>query len=308
MTGKPTFAVMGCGGVGGYFGARLAKAGFDVKFIARGAHLNAIKASGLRIEGPDEDFTVYAAATDNPADLEPVDFILFAVKLWDTESAAAALTPIMGQHCSVLSLQNGVDSESTLPALLGPGRVLGGVAEISATIAKPGLITRLSPFARVRLGELEQRSSPRSAQLATALSEAGIEVDHSDDIVAAIWNKFMFLVGLSAMTALTQQPIGNLRKDPDTRAMFEQIMREVLALARSKGIGLAQDVIVNRMRLVDELPAEIMASMAHDLQRGHRLELDWLSGAVARMGRELGVPTPANSFVYTALKLIKDGR
>lgn len=305
---KPSFAIMGSGGVGGYFGARLAKAGYDTSFIARGDHLNAIRDHGLRIEGPDESFIVSVHATDDPADLAPVDFVLFAVKLWDTESAAVTLRSVMSPDSAALSLQNGVDSEDRLCALLGAHRVLGGVAEISATIVEPGLIKRVSPFARVRLGELDRQPSPRSIALATALTRAGIDVDHSDDISKAIWNKFLFLVGLSALTTLTRQPIGRIREDADTRALFEQVMEEVLAVAKAKGIPLAEDTIRQCLQFTDNLPGEFMASMAHDLERGNQLELDWLSGTVVRLGKELSIPTPANSFVYTALKLSKDGR
>ena len=298
---------MGSGGVGGYFGARLWQAGYDTSFIARGAHLDAMRTTGLRIEGPDESFTLPVNATDNPSEIDPVDFVLFAVKLWDTESASAALPPIMGQHSAVLSLQNGVDSENVLRVLLGENRILGGVAEISATIAHPGVIKRVSPFARVRLGELNGKRSSRCTQLTAALVGAGIEVEHTDDITRAIWTKFLFLVGLSALTTLTCQPIGRIREDPDTRGLFEQVLAEVLAVAQAKGIALPDGIIAERMQFTDNLPGEFMASMAQDLERGNRLELDWLSGTVVRLGKEFAVPTPANDFVYTALKLHKDG-
>ena len=298
---------MGSGGVGGYFGARMVQAGCDTTFIARGAHLDAIRAAGLRIESPNEAITLPVKATDNPSEVDPVDFILFAVKLWDTESAGAALLPIMGQHTTILSLQNGVGSETVLGALVGENRILGGVAEISATIIRPGVIKRVSPFARVRLGELDGRRSPRSMRLAAALEDAGIEVEHTDDITRAIWTKFLFLVGLSALTSLTRQPIGRIRKDPDTRRLFEQVLEEVLAVARAKGVALPDGIIQERMQFTDNLPVEFVASMAQDLQHGNRLELDWLSGAVVRLGKEFAVPTPANEFVYTALKLSKDG-
>ena len=304
---KPRFAIMGSGGVGGYFGARLVQAGYDTSFIARGAHLDAIRKYGLRIEDPDESFAVRADATDDPAEIGPVDFVLFAVKLWDTEQAGAACRPMLGPDSVVVSLQNGVDSEDQLCTLLGAQHVMGGVAEISATIAEPGLIKRVSPFARARIGELDGRHSPRSVRLAEALSQSGIEVDHSDNITEAIWNKFLFLVGLSALTALTRQPIGRIRKDPDTRALFKQVIKEVLAVAMAKGIPLSEHTVAERMQFTDSLPGAFMGSMAIDLERGNRLELDWLSGAVVRLGKELGVPTPANSFVYTALKLSKEG-
>lgn len=306
---KPRFAIMGSGGVGGYFGACLTQAGYDTYFIARGAHLEAMRSRGLRVEDPDSSFTVPVRVTHCPAEIGAVDFVLFAVKLWDTESAGSALAqaPLAGPNTAVLSLQNGVDSEHVLSKLFGRRRVLGGVAEISSTITEPGVIKRISQFARLRVGELDHRHTPRCDRLTGALTNAGIEVAYSDNITAAIWNKFLFLSALSGLTALTRQPIGRIREDPDTRALFKQVMKEVLTVARAKGVVLAEDIIVERMQFTDSLPREFMASMAVDLHNGNQLELDWLSGAVVRMGKELEVPTPANTFIYSALKLAKDG-
>lgn len=306
---KPSFAIMGSGGVGGYFGARLAQSGFETFFIARGAHLKALKEDGLRVEGPGESFFVHPVkATDDPEQIGPVDFVLFAVKLWDTEQASTACSSMIGPETAVVSLQNGVVSEGQLCALLGENHVMGGVAEISATIARPGMIKRVSPLALVRFGELDGQRSTRSNRLADALSKSGVEVDHSEDITAALWNKFLFLVGLSALTAVTRQPIGRIRKDPNTRALLKQIMEEVLAVGKAKGAPITDEVVTERMHYVDSLPAELRASMAVDLEHGKRLELPWLSGAVVRLGSELGVPTPANSFVYAALKLNEKGQ
>lgn len=303
----PAFAIMGSGGVGGYFGAHLARAGFPVTFIARGAHLEAISKNGLVIECPEETFTVRAPATADPAEIGAVDFVLFSVKLWDTEEAAKACRPLIKRGTAVVSLQNGVDSEEILQAVLGTNHVMGGVAEISATISAPGHISKVSPFNRIRFGELDNKASERTQRLARCLSEAGIDYEKEADIHAAIWNKFIFLTGLSAMTALTRKPAGAIRSDPDTRSLLEQIMSEVIAVARAKGINLETDSVADRMRMIDNLPEGMRASMAIDLSQGRRLELPWLSGAVVRLGNELGVPVPANDFVCRALKLHQMG-
>lgn len=301
---QPSFAIMGSGGVGGYFGARLAQAGYRCTFIARGAHLAALRRRGLRIDGPDEDFTIApCTATDRPEDIGPVDFVLFTVKLWDTESAGAACRPLLGPGAALVSLQNGVDSEPLLCELLGREQVMGGVAQISATISEPGRVTRLSPFASLRVGELDGGISARGKRLAAALADAGLEVELSADIQRALWKKFMFLTGISALTALTRQPVGRIREDPDTRALLVEVMAEVLAVATAKGIGLSEQDLSGSLRFIDTLPAAMRASMAMDLERGNRLELDGLSGAVVRLGRELGLETPANRFICTALKL-----
>ena len=300
---RPTFAIMGSGGVGGYFGARLAQAGYTVTFVARGAHLQAMRNAGLTIEGPVESFRVETMATDEPADIGPVDFVLFCVKLWDTEDAAKVCEPLIGPDTAVVSLQNGVDSEDMLAAILGKEHVIGGVAEIAASISAPGRIHKLSPFHVVRFGELDLKKSERAVQLENCLADAGVQVFHSDDIHADIWTKFIFLVGLSALTTLLRTSIGPIRGDVDTRALFKQVMNETFAVARAKGIVLPDDTIAQRMRFLDKLPFDMRASMAIDLNLGRRLELPWLSGAVARLGAELNVETPANSFVTTALKL-----
>ena len=215
---RPSFAIMGSGGIGGYFGARLARSGFDTTFVARGTHLQAIRQSGLRVEDGDESFSIKGKATDDPRDIGPVAFVLFAVKLWDMAEAGAACRPLAGPDTAVVSLLNGVESEGMLASILGADHVMGGVAEISATIAAPGVIKKVSPFALIRFGELDRRRSPRAQVLAAALSEAGIGVDLSEDINLAIWNKFVFLTGLSAITAITRHPIGRVRADPDTRS------------------------------------------------------------------------------------------
>ncbi len=304
----PRFAIMGSGGVGGYFGACLARAGADVTFVARGAHLQAMQQDGLGIEAPDGSTEHHRVrATDDPGVIGHVDFVLFSVKLWDTMTAGAACKPLLASDTAVVSLQNGVNAERDLSAVLGPQHVMGGVTEIFATIAAPGLIQRRSPFARLRFGETDKRRTPRAEKLAAALAVPGIDVEHSPDIELALWEKFLLLVGVSALTALTRQPISVVREDPDTRALLVQVMTEVYEVGRARGIAFDDGIVQTRLGFIDQMHADARASMAHDLAAGRRLELPWLSGAVIDMGEEAGVPTPANWFVNAALKHSADG-
>ena len=308
MTRKPTFGVVGAGSVGGYFGGRLAAAGYDVAFIARGAHLAAIHDAGLRIESALGDAHIQpATATDDPATIGPVDVVMVAVKLWDTDAAARGAAPLIGPETAVISLQNGVDAADRLAAILGAGHVLGGVAQIAAVIARPGVIRHIGTMATVIAGERDGRESPRAEALVAALAAAGVDARMSGDIERRIWEKFVFLIGLSALTSVTRQPIGPVRDDPETRALLGQVMAETWAVGRAKGVALDDGLVAKRLAFADTLPPEMTSSMAGDLARGNRLELDWLSGAVVRLGRALGVATPANAFVYAALKLAKDG-
>ncbi len=301
--------VMGTGGVGGYFGGRLAKRGFDVTFIARGAHLNAIRRYGLRVESANGNIHVKPAkATDKPGEVGPVDFVLLAVKLWDTEAAAEAMRPLMGKDTAVISLQNGVDAETRLGDILGLEHVMGGLAQIAAVISAPGVIKHTGTMARVVFGELGGQRTPRTETLLDAMRAAGIEAEISDDIERAIWEKFVFLVAFSGVTSVTRQPIGALREDHETRSLLRSAMRETIAVARAQGIDIDEGFVENRLQWIDQLPAEMTSSMAEDLGRGNRLELDWLSGAVVRMGREHNVPTPTNAFMYAALKLSAGGK
>ena len=308
MTDRPRFAIMGSGGVGGYFGGRLAQAGFDVSFIARGPHLAAMREQGLRLDSPLGDAHIKPAhATDDPAEIGPVDYVLFATKLWDTESAGEACRPLIGPETAVISLQNGVDAEDRLARILGAGHVMGGVAAISAVIGAPGVIDHLGDFARILFGELNGARRARGERLMAALDEAGIDATIADDIGKTIWNKFIFLVGLSALTSVTRKTIGPVREDPDCRALLVRVLAETVAVARAHGIALDADSEAERLAFLDKLPHAMTSSMAGDLARGNRLELDWLSGAVVRMGRELGVDTPANDFINTVLKLSAAG-
>ena len=306
-TDRPKFAIMGSGGVGGYFGACLARAGLPVTFIARGTHLEAMKQNGLVIETPDKTFSVLAPTTADPSTIGPVDFVLFSVKLWDTEEAASACRSLVGPGTAIVSLQNGIDSEDVLQAALGSDHVMGGVAEISATISAPGRINKVSPFNRIRFGELDNQVSERAQRLAQCLTEAGIDNANDADIHVAIWNKFILLAGMSAMTALTRKPIGEIRSDPDTRLLLERVMTEVFSVGRARGVALSDDAVSERLGFIDTAPADMRASMAIDLDQGRRLELPWLSGAVVRLGAELDIAVPANDFVCRALKLHQMG-
>ncbi|MEE9598477.1 MAG: 2-dehydropantoate 2-reductase [Acidiferrobacterales bacterium] len=297
-------AIMGSGGVGGYFGGRLAAKGYDVSFIARGRHLDAIRRDGLKIESANGDVHIYPAkATDTPSDIGPVDYVFFTTKLWDTDLGGEAIRPLINADSAVISLQNGVDAEERLTMILGREHVMGGLAQIASVIAAPGVIHHTGTMARIVLGELDGSRTARAESLLAALHDAGIDAQIIDDIVTAIWQKFVFLVALSGVTSVTQHALGPLREDPDTRALLATIMKETVAVARAKGIGIDPAYVNDRLVFFDTLPADMTSSMHQDLQRGNRLELDWLSGAVVRMGKELGIDTPANAFIYVALKL-----
>ena len=300
---SPTFAIMGSGGMGGYIGAKLSQAGYRVSFIARGAHLEAMQNNGLKIEGPDETFVIDPIqATSDPRDIGPVDFVIFCVKLWDTEAAGEQCRDLVGPNTAVLSMQNGVDAEPILSGILGSQHVMGATSEIGANIIEPGLVRRFTPFAAIRFGEFDQHRSKRSIQFSEAITAAGLSAEHVDSISLTIWDKFLWLVGASALNCVTRQPFGPVREDPDTRALLIQIMEEVMSVANAKGISLTNENIEARLDYIDNLPGQAKVSMALDLERGNRLELPWLSGTAIRMGRELNVPTPANNVIYAALK------
>jgi 2-dehydropantoate 2-reductase len=301
-------AIMGSGGVGGYVGGRLAASGQEVAFIARGAHLAALRARGLKIESALGDLALSPVeATDEPAAIGPVELVIFAVKLYDTESAAEAARPLVGPATGVVTLQNGVDSVAVLSSVLGAGHVIGGVAHIASTIAAPGLIRHTGTLARLQVGELEGGHSERVAALSEALDRAGVDHQVSDDIERDIWAKMVFLATFSGLTALTRLPIGPIREDPETRALYEAGLTEALAVAHARGIALPADFVARTLTRTDQLPAAMKSSLLHDLENGRRLELPWLSGAIVRMGAELGIATPIHGFIATALKLHAEG-
>ena len=302
-------AVMGTGGVGGYFGARLAHAGHEVAFVARGRHLAAIRERGLRVTSTLGDVHLpKPVVADDPATLGWFDAVLFAVKLWDTESAAAAVKPLLAAGGVVIPFQNGVESIERVGAIVGAAQVMGGVAYIAAKIAEPGVVAHTGTMARLRFGTTDPAQAPVAQALLAACKAAGVEAELVHDIRQALWMKFVFLVALSGVTAATRQPIGVIRADPDLRATFEAAMRETWSVGRARGVALPDDFVASQMTFGDGLPFEMKASMAHDLEAGYRLEAPWLSGAVARMAKEAGLDAPVNATLYAAVKPYLTGR
>lgn len=302
--------MMGSGGVGGYFGGRMAAAGYDVTFIARGRHLQAIRDHGLKIASRDMGDVIVdpAKATDNPAEVGAVDYVVVAVKLWDTEASGNAILPLLGPETTVLSLQNGVEGDEILAGIVGAERLIGGVAFIASSVGEPGVINHIGTMQRVVIGERSGGSSPRVDALYEALREGGVVAEISDDIERTIWEKFVFLVGLSAMTTLLRTTLGPIRKDPDNRALLLDVMRETVSVGRARGVALPEDFAEDRLVFADGLPADMTSSMHHDLENGNPLEVAWLSGAVARFGRDAGIPTPVNRMVFEALEPLATGK
>ena len=301
-------AALAAGGVGGYFGGRLAAAGHDVTFIARGAHLEAIRKRGLRLESVLGDVHVPdAKATDNPAEVGPVDVLLFAVKLWDAEKAGESARPLVGPHTRVMPLQNGIDAPERLIPVLGADAVTPGVAYIATVISEPGVIRQTSQFARIRCGRFDGGPDAMLVRFVEAGQGAGIDIATVPDIQVERWRKFVFLVTMSAATASTRLPIGAIVADEEALSFFKGLMAEVIAVARAKGVALPDTIADEGLAFLTGAPHDMRASMAHDLERGNRMELDWLSGKVVALGRELGIPTPKNEAVYAILKLHRMG-
>lgn len=301
--------LMGSGGVGGYFGARLAANGADVTFIARGEHLAAMRRDGLKVLSANGDLTVKPVkATDDPASVGHADLVMIAVKLWSTDDAARTIAPMMGPNSAVVSWQNGVVAEDILIKHYGKERVIGGVSNIAALIEAPGVIRHNGTMARLIFAELNGKPSKRIDAFAALCKQANIDHVVSDDINRAIWQKFIFLASFSGMTCATRLSIGPIRTDPETRAMLKAALGEVVAVGRAKGVSLPDDQVEQSLTWADNLPPTMVASMLGDLNRGNRLELPWLSGNVVKLGEELGVATPVHKFIFTVLKLHADGK
>ena len=302
-------AIMGSGGVGGVFGARLAKGGADVTFIARGAHLEAMRKSGLRIEGGKAPITLpKVKATDDPSSIGRVDMILFAVKLGDTESAARTLLPLIGPETGLISFQNGVQKDDMLRPIVGEAALIGGVSYVSAAITAPGVVTQTGAMQGLAFGEFDGRRSQRVEDFLSACMAGGIDATISPDINLVIWQKFAFLAAVAGATTSMRAPIGAIRDNPLTRQFLLGLIQEIVAVGRARGIGFADNFVEERMRFADTLPAGMIASMYHDLQGGKPLELQWLNGAVADLGTAEGVPTPLNRAVRDVLILHAKGR
>ena len=298
----------GAGGVGGYFGAKLALSGVDVTFVARGAHLEAIRTNGLAIHSPDGDMLVHpAVATDDVATIDPPDYLLFAVKLFDTEAVAETCRPIVGPNTTVVSLQNGVEAVDILNGVFGRERVMGGTVGVATVISEPGVITQTGTFNFITVGEQDGSHSARGEALVAACNAAGTTATLSDDVDVEIWRMFVMLSALSNMTCVTRLPIGRLRETPETRAMLQGCVAEAVAVGRARGVALPDDAVEQCVTRLDGLPDPMVASMLHDLNAGKKMELERLGGATVRLGAAAGVPTPTQAFCYDALKPHIDG-
>lgn len=300
-------AAIGAGGVGGYFGARLQQAGHEVAFIARGRHLAAIRKDGLIVQSPLGNAQLAVKVYERPEDIGPVDVVLFAVKLWDTAAAAESIRPLLARGGVVIPFQNGVESVDALRGVFGERPVMGGSAYIASRISAPGVIEHIGQMARLQFGPLVPEQRPVAERLLESCKTAGINAEIPDDVMRAIWEKFVFLVAVSSSTAASRAPLGVVRADPDLRWLFEQAMRETWSVGRARGVRLADDFIPTRMKALDTMPYEMKASMAHDLEAGGKLEAPWLCGAVARMAREAGLEAPVNATVFAALKPYLNG-
>ncbi|HEX5509892.1 MAG TPA: 2-dehydropantoate 2-reductase [Pseudolabrys sp.] len=296
-------AAMAAGAVGGYFGARLAAAGHDVFFIARGSNLEAIRKNGLKIESVHGNLHLPKPnATDNPAQVGPVDVVMFAVKLWDTEKAAELARPLVGSNTRVITLQNGVDSVERVGPILGREQVVGGVAYIATVIASPGVIKHTSQFASMRFGHADGKPDAVLQAFADAGKAAKVDIDISRNIEVERWQKFIFLTAMAGATASRHSSIGPIVAADEGRKLFRSLMEEARAVGKAKGVDVGESYIEQRMDfVVNKVEPEMKASMAHDLERGNRLELDWLSGKVASLGKELKVPTPVSDDIVAKL-------
>lgn len=295
-------AIYGAGGAGGYFGARLARAGDDVVFIARGEHLHAIRSDGLRVDSVEGDFAVRpAAATDDPAEAGPVDAVIVGVKSWQVPEAARAMRPLIGPETFVVPLQNGVEASDQLADALGRDRVLGGVAKVFSLVAGPGRLRHLGGPAEIAFGELDNRATARLERFRDTLVHAGLGARIAADIRIALWEKFLFIVPAGGLGALARAPVGIVRSIPETRLLLEHGMREIFDVARARKIPLADDVTARTLAFVDALRPDATMSMQRDIAAGRPSELEAWNGAVVRLGREAGIATPLHDFIYRCL-------
>jgi 2-dehydropantoate 2-reductase len=300
-------AVIGAGGVGGYFGGRLAAAGEDVHFVARGAHLTALTHSGLRIQSPKGNAHIQTVnATSDPRSIGPADIVLFTVKMYDVDAAAALLPPLLGPDTAVITLQNGVEVIDMLARHIPRAHIAGGVAYVAAVITEPGVI-RHTALETLIFGELDRAPSDRLARFAEAGVRAGFKARVSEAINVDLWSKFTRLTVFSGFTALTRSPLGVIRDEPELVAMMQSAIEEGIHVGRARGVALPEPLQNEIMQMITTMPPESKSSMLEDLERGKRLELPWLSGAVVRLGREVGVPTPIHQFIAAALNPFVNG-
>ena len=302
------FAILGAGAVGGYFGARLAEAGEDVTFMARGAHLEAIRSTGLRIESENGEAHIHPAqASDDPAEVGPVDYVLFAVKLFQTEETAGFAKPLVGPNTTLVALQNGVECANVLSAVHGKEKVLNGTSYIAAVIAEPGLIRQTGTFASFAFGEQDGTMSDRGQRLKEAADKAGLNPTYSSNVESLVWMKFLLIATMSSITTSTRKPIGELRDDPDIQPVIVASLEESIAVGRAMGVELPEDAMEQQLKRIADFPAAMVASMYHDLHANKPTELEWMSGAVRRFGKQCGIPTPTHDAFYAILKPYRDG-
>jgi 2-dehydropantoate 2-reductase len=293
-------AIFGAGGAGGYFGAQLALAGEDVVFIARGDHLRAITATGLRFETPSGETIIRTKASDNPTEVGNVDVVLVGVKAWQVTDAANAMRPLVGPNTVVVPLQNGVEAASELAAVLGSGS-LGGMCGTLSFIAGPGHIRSVGGQNFIKFGELDNKLTQRVERLRECFANAKVSVEVPPDIVKALWNKFLFVTPFGGVGSVTRAPLGVTRAIPECRRLLELCLEEVLAVAKARGISMVDTVVAETMKSYDALPANGTTSLQRDIADGKMTELEYWNGAVVRLGREVSVPTPTNKFIYDCL-------
>lgn len=295
-------AIIGSGGVGAYYGGLLARAGYNLTFLARGEHLAAIRTGGLHIKSVHGDFSIFpAVATDNPAEIEPVDLILFCVKTPATDQAAHAIRHIVGPNTVVMSLQNGIDSAERIGAVVGMQHMLGAATWISVAIEEPGVVRHYSQFARIVFGELDGKITQRAEEILSVLHSTSATIELTDNIFKVLWTKFVFISAASSVGTLTRLEIGDYRAIPETRSLLTSLMCEIEALARAQHIDLDADVVEKSLAFIDNSSPTIKASMQRDFEAGRPSELDAIIGVIGRKGREFGVPTPITDVVYAAL-------
>jgi 2-dehydropantoate 2-reductase len=299
-------AVMGAGAVGGYFGGLLAKGGLDVTFIARGKHLEAIRAHGLRIKSYKGDFTVKAKATSDPKEIGPMELILFCVKSQDTEAATRQCLPMVKDNTIVLCLQNGIDNEEKIAAIVGVDKVLGGVAYLGASIVEPGVILHVAE-GRIAFGEMQGGISDRVKRLDQIFREAGVPAEVSSNIQAILWGKLIWNAAFNALNTLVGGEVKTLVERPETRALARQVMEEVRAVAVANDVPLPEDLVERLLKWTDTAAIEMKTSTRQDLEAGKPLEIEALNGVVVRKGLAAGVPTPYNFALYALLKAINPG-
>jgi 2-dehydropantoate 2-reductase len=296
-------AIVGTGGVGGYYGGLLARAGQEVLFIARGPHLEAIRQKGLQVKSVHGDFQVLdIRATDWTQEVGPVDLILFTTKTFQTEVAARAIQPLVASHTTILPLQNGVDAADRIGQLLGRDHLLGGTTWVFALIEAPGVIGQYSEFRRIVLGELDGSMTPRVREVHQVLKQTGATVEVVDNISEILWTKFAFIASISAMGSLTRVPVGEYRSVPESRAVLIEAIGEVAAVAHAKGMRLPHDIVAKTLSLIDESGPRLIPSMQRDVEAGRKCELESIIGVVVDLGAALGVPTPVMRLSYAILK------